>query len=182
MVDGVLVSGGDDVDPSSYGAEDTASTRVSRAADVFETAVVGACRDQGKPLLAICRGLQLLNVALGGSLVQEVTSAGGVHELIDSDHDATSSRRHVVRLEPDSILAGIYGSREAKVNTMHHQGVDRLAEELLVEGTTEDGLVEAARCQGDWWALGVQWHPERMDGDHQAIFTEFRRAIEASQV
>ncbi|MFZ0015000.1 MAG: gamma-glutamyl-gamma-aminobutyrate hydrolase family protein [Acidimicrobiia bacterium] len=181
MVQGVLVSGGDDLDPSSYGAENTSSTRVSRAADDFEVALVAACRDQGKPLLAICRGLQLLNVAFGGSLRQEVTSAGGAHELISSDHEEMNSRRHVVRLEPDSILATIYGSNEARVNTLHHQGVDRLADQLLVEGTTEDGLVEAVRCNGDWWALGVQWHPERMEGDHQAIFTEFRHAIEARQ-
>jgi putative glutamine amidotransferase len=81
-------------------------------------------------------------------------------------------------LEPDSVLAGLYGSREAKVNTLHHQGVDVLATDLIVEGTTEDGLIEAARCDGEWWALGVQWHPERMDGDHQNVFQAFRQAIE----
>jgi putative glutamine amidotransferase len=88
-----------------------------------------------------------------------------------------SSRRHVVTLEEGSILGKIYGSSEAKVNTLHHQGVDRLADGLIVEGRTDDGLIEAARCDGDWWALGVEWHPERMDGDHQALFRVFKEAI-----
>ncbi|HEX9865620.1 MAG TPA: gamma-glutamyl-gamma-aminobutyrate hydrolase family protein [Acidimicrobiia bacterium] len=176
-VDGVLLSGGSDVDPAMYRAENTHSLDSHPEVDAFEVAVVGAARAQGKPLLAICRGLQLLNVALGGTLSQEVTSAGGVHDVITRDHDLMSSRRHVVTLEEGSILGDTYGSSEAKVNTLHHQGVDRLADGLIVEGRTDDGLIEAARCDGDWWALGVQWHPERMDGDHQALFRAFKEAI-----
>lgn len=178
-VDGVLVSGGDDIDPDTYGDENTDSKRVSKAADEFEIAVVTAAREQGKPLLAICRGLQLLNVAYGGTLAQEITSEGGVHEPVTRDTDEMNARRHVVTFEEGSTMAGIYGSFEAKVNTLHHQGLGRVAPELIVEGRTDDGLVEAARVAGDWWALGVQWHPERMDGDHQEIFAEFRRMIEA---
>lgn len=177
-VDGVLISGGDDIDPATYGEENTDSKRISQAADVFEVAVFEAARRHGKPLLAICRGLQLLNVALGGTLAQEVTSAGGVHELISRDHEEMNARRHVVRFEDDSTMARIYGADEAKVNTLHHQGIGRLADGLIVEGRTDDGLVEAGRVDGDWWAVGVQWHPERMDGTHQAIFGEFRRVIE----
>jgi putative glutamine amidotransferase len=179
LVDGVLLSGGDDIDPSSYETSNTDSKRVSTAADQFEVAVVAAAREQSKPILAICRGLQPLNVALGGSLIQEVTSEGGTHDLITRDHEEMNARRHVVTFEPDAILARIYGATEAKVNTLHHQGLDRLAHGLLVEGRTDDGLIEAARYDGDWWALGVQWHPERLEGDHQEIFAAFRRAIEA---
>jgi putative glutamine amidotransferase len=177
-VDGVLLSGGDDVDPSTYGAENTDSLKSQPAADQFEIAVVQAARSQGKPVLAICRGLQLLNVALGGTLLQEVTTAGGVHDLISSDHEEMNARRHVVRFEDGSILERVYGSWEAKVNTLHHQGIERLADRLIIEARTDDDLIEAARCAGDWWALGVQWHPERLDGDHQKLFEEFRRAIE----
>ena len=177
-VDGVLISGGDDIDPTTYGEENTVSTRVSKTADDFEVAVFEAARRQQKPLLAICRGLQLLNVALGGTLVQEVTTAGGVHELISDDHEEMNARRHVVRFEPGSTVARIYGADEAKVNTLHHQGIGRLADGLVVEGRSDDGLIEAGRVQGDWWAVGVQWHPERMDGEHQEIFAEFRRVIE----
>jgi putative glutamine amidotransferase len=177
LVDGVLISGGDDIDPVTYGEMNTASTKVSGPADRFEIAVVEAARRQEKPLLAICRGLQLLNVAYGGTLQQEVTIAGGVHDLIGDDHEEMNSRRHVVVFEPDSLLSAMYGTQEAKVNTLHHQGVATLADGLIVEGKTDDGLVEAARCDGAWWALGVQWHPERLDGDHQKIFTAFRDAI-----
>src|ERR687891_615498 len=81
-VDGVLISGGDDVDPTSYGVENTDSKRSSTSVDEFEVAVFEAARAQGKPLLAICRGLQLMNVALGGTLRQEVTSEGGTHDLM----------------------------------------------------------------------------------------------------
>lgn len=180
MVDGVLISGGDDIDPATYDAENTDSARVSTAADEFEIAVVAAARGQTKPVLAICRGLQLLNVALGGTLQQEVTSEGGIHELISRDHTEMGARRHVVTFEPGSVLASMYGAAEAKVNTLHHQGLGQLADGLIVEGRTDDGLVEAARWDGDWWALGVQWHPERLDGDHQEIFAALRRAIEAT--
>ena len=179
LVDGVLISGGDDVDPSSYAAENTASKNTSTEVDEFEVAVARAAQQQRKPTLAICRGLQILNVALGGTLVQEVTSEGGVHEPVTRDHEEMQARRHVVRFEPESTLATMYGAREAKVNTLHHQGVDGIADSLIVEGRTDDGLIEAARYSGDWWALGVQWHPERLEGDHQLIFAELRTAIEA---
>ena len=179
MVDGVLVSGGDDLDPATYGADEAGSKGYSRAVDDFEIALVQAARAQDKPVLAICRGLQLLNAALGGTIQQEVTAAGAVHELIDpeSDRDELNARRHVVHLEPDSILAGLYGSSEAKVNTLHHQGVGELAPGLIMEGRTDDGLIEAVRCDGSWWALGVQWHPERMDADHHQLFHALREAI-----
>lgn len=179
MVDGLLLSGGDDVHPGSYGSEPTVSHGIDADVDRFEIALIEAARSAGKPVLAICRGLQILNVALGGTLLQEVTSAGGVHELItdDSDPEEMSARRHVVRFEPDSIMAGLYESAEAKVNSLHHQGIDRLAADLIVEGRSDDGLIEAARCQGDWWALGVQWHPEKMDHDHRQLLTAFRDEI-----
>lgn len=180
LVDGVLLSGGDDIHPDSYGEEPISIHGADSDVDEFEMAVIAAARSQGKPLLAICRGLQMLNVAMGGTLSQEVTSAGGVHELIDesTDPEDINSRRHVVRFEKDSMIASLYGTDEAKVNTLHHQGIDTVAEGLIVEGRTDDGLIEAARCSGDWWALGVQWHPERMEGDHQVVFTAFRKAIE----
>lgn len=182
LVEGVVISGGDDIDPSSYGENDTGSKGNDASVDTFEVAVVQAARSQGKPILAICRGLQLLNVALGGTLKQEVTSSGTVHELItdDTDPDDVNARRHVVTFEEDGLLAEIYGSQEAKVNTLHHQGIANLAPELILEGRTDDGLIEAARCEGGWWAVGVQWHPERMEGDHQAIFAAFEQAIQAS--
>lgn len=178
LVDGLIVSGGDDVDPATYGAGNTASVKTDPDVDRFEIELIHLARDRGKPLLAICRGIQVLNVALGGTLVQEVTSEGGIHEPVTRDHVEMNARRHVVRFDRDSVMSGIYGADEAKVNTLHHQGVDRLADELIVEGRTDDGLIEAARFDGEWWALGVQWHPERLDDEHQRLFTAFREVIE----
>lgn len=176
MVDGLLISGGGDVHPHTYGHEPTVSKEIDEDVDEFEIALIESAKAANKPVLAICRGLQILNVALGGTLLQEVTSEGGVHELIteDSDPEEMNAWRHVVRFEPDSIIAELYGSMEAKVNTLHHQGIDVFADDLIVEGRSDDGLIEAARYDGDWWALGVQWHPEKMDPEHQHLMAAFR--------
>jgi putative glutamine amidotransferase len=179
-LDGLVLSGGDDVDPAIYGAEPESSRGMDSDVDRFEIALVEAARKQDKPVLAICRGLQLLNVALGGTLLQEVTAAGSSHEPFakEIDPEEVNARRHTVVFEPGSLMEEIYGSSEAKVNTLHHQGLENVSTQLMVEGRTEDGQVEAARCRGDWWAVGVQWHPERMDGEHRRIFDVFREAIE----
>jgi putative glutamine amidotransferase len=179
LLDGLVISGGDDLDPETYRATQEASRGIDTEVDRFEIALVEAARDQGKPLLAICRGLQLLNVALGGTLQQEVTKAGTPHELIEKgfDPEEVKARRHTVRFEDDSLMAEIYGGVETKVNTLHHQGLAEVAPDLIVEGRTGDGQVEAARCRGDWWAVGVQWHPERLNGEHRRIFAAFREAI-----
>jgi putative glutamine amidotransferase len=180
LVDGLVLSGGDDFDPESYGATPNGSKGHNQDVDRFEVALVQAARDQDKPVLAICRGIQLLNVALGGTLNQEVTKAGTIHEpiSIDSDPDTLNRQRHPVHFEPGSLLAGAFGTTEIKTNSLHHQGIDQLSPALIVEGRTDDGLIEAARCSGDWWALGVQWHPERMEREHQEpLFSAFRSAI-----
>lgn len=180
LVDGLLLSGGDDVDPETYGAVADAANGHNRDVDSFEVALVQAAREQDKPVLAICRGIQLLNVALGGTLNQEITRAGTVHEPIsqDSDPDTLNRQRHAVHFEAGSLLADFYGTTEIKTNSLHHQGIAELSPSLIVEGRTEDGLIEAARCSGEWWAVGVQWHPERMDPAHQEpLFGAFRAAI-----
>lgn len=179
-VDGLVLSGGDDVDPETYGAAPDGSKGHSQVVDRFEIALVQAAREQNKPVLAICRGIQLLNVALGGTLNQEVTKVGTVHEPIsqDSDPDTLNRQRHPVHFEHGSLLASAFGTTEIKTNSLHHQGIEELSPALIVEGRTDDGLIEAARCNGSWWALGVQWHPERMDTDHQKpLFSAFRSAI-----
>lgn len=178
-VDGILLSGGDDVDPATYGEDNTASKNVDPAADAFEIAIIEAARSQGKPLLGICRGLQIFNVAHSGTLAQEVTADDTTHEpfVKGTDPEVWNARRHVVAFEEGSILADMYGADEAKVNTLHHQGVGQLGDDLIIEARAEDGLIEAVRYDGDWWALAVQWHPERLDGDHQELFRVFRDAI-----
>jgi len=183
LVDGLVLSGGDDIDPTSYGSERTAAKNFEEEVDLFELALIQAARRHEIPVLAICRGLQILNVALGGTLHQDMLASGTVHEPItpDDEPDEINARRHVVTFESDSVVGHLYGATEAKVNTLHHQSIDSLAAELVVEAYTDDGHIEAARCEGNWWALGVQWHPERMDSSHQHLFVAFRNAIEDSQ-
>ncbi len=173
LVDGVVLSGGGDVDPASYGQENSHSSGNHPEVDRFEVAVIEEAQRQAKPVLAICRGLQILNVALGGTLEQEITAPGAVHDTVNNDPDDMNSRRHVVTFEEGSRMAEIYGSTEAKVNTLHHQGVSDLAEGLVAEGWTDDGLIEAARHDSDWWVTAVQWHPERMEGHHRKLFDSF---------
>ena len=179
-VDGLLLTGGTDINPEMYGEGRERVEGDDIGVDRFEVALVREARAQGKPLLAICRGLQLINVALGGSLRQDVGRPGSAHEPIEAgfDPDEAEQRRHAVHLEEDALLADLFGSRELKVNTLHHQGVDRLAEELIVEGRAPDGLVEAARYKGSWWALGVQWHPERLHSEERnPLFEGLEEAI-----
>ncbi len=179
-VDGLLLTGGTDIDPEMYGEGRERVEGADIGVDRFEVALLREARAQGKPVLAICRGLQLINVAFGGSLRQDVGKLGSAHEPIEAgfDPDEAEQRRHPVHLEEDALLADVFGLRELKVNTLHHQGIDRLAEELIVEGRAPDGLVEAARYEGSWWALGVQWHPERLDSEHRSpLFEALEKAI-----
>lgn len=179
LIDGLLLSGGDDVNPETYGETTTTSTGQDASVDQFEIALVREARAQEKPVLAICRGLQLLNVALGGTLNQDVTGTA-VHTPFQpvGDPEEMANRGHIVTLRANSVLAERYGSQEIKTNTLHHQGVKYLSPELIIEGTTDDGLIEAARCEGSWWALGVQWHPERSSfEDREPLFSAFREAI-----
>lgn len=150
-LDGVVVAGGPDVDPVRYGAE--RSPRTGPAAperDAWELALIRAALASGTPLLGICRGLQLLNVALGGTLVQHID--GHVK-------DAGVFGHHEVTPVPGSLYAGVVPEVTA-VPTYHHQAVDRLGDGLRASAHAADGTVEAIELPGSSWVLGVQWHPE----------------------
>jgi putative glutamine amidotransferase len=181
-VDCLVLTGGSDIDPEMYG---NARRRVEEddiEVDRFEVALVRAARSANKPVLAICRGLQLLNVALGGTLNQDVASPETAHEPIEDGYDPEEleRRRHPVLLTTHGILSRVYGSTEIKVNSMHHQGIETLPDDLIAEGHAPDGLIEAARYRGSWWAVGIQWHPERLPADERdPIFTELRQVVTA---
>jgi putative glutamine amidotransferase len=159
-VDAVVLAGGADIDPASYGAEPHPETRGTvPERDAYELAVTHAALDRGLPLLGICRGMQLLNIARGGTLRQHLPEEFGHHEhrralgsFDDADHD--------VRLEPGSLAARAAGETHHATKSHHHQGVKRLGADLRVSGWSElDGLPEAIELP-DGWVLGVQWHPE----------------------
>jgi putative glutamine amidotransferase len=158
-VDGLLMAGGADIDPGSYGAEPHSETRGTwPERDAFEIALARRALAREMPLLGICRGMQLLNVALGGTLDQHLPDSieNSVHRSL-----AGSFGTHRVRLEPGTLACDAAGTDGLLVMSHHHQGVDRLGEGLRVSGWSEDDdLVEAVELPGDRYALGVVWHPE----------------------
>lgn len=178
---GVVLVGGGDVDPSCYGAaRHRLAYGVDPTRDRFELALAAAAIDAGVALLAICRGMQVLNVALGGTLVQHLPDRAGLLAHGRPEADGAPAE-HPVVAEPGSRLAGATGACvvEACVS-VHHQALDRLGDGLLVTGTAPDGVVEAVEADRGGWVLAIQWHPERSaarDPQQQAIFDAFATAV-----
>lgn len=164
-IDGLLLTGGEDVDPRLYGAERHATvTDVVEARDRCELSLVRAARTRGIPTLAICRGIQLANVAFGGSLVQDIPSECP-SALRHDEPEARTSRRHEVALERGSRLAAAMGTDRLTTNSSHHQALAAIAPGFRVVARASDGIVEGIERDGDgddWWMLGVQWHPEEL--------------------
>jgi putative glutamine amidotransferase len=162
LLDGLLLEGGSDVCPRTYGEEPRRpSWEGDEARDRYEIELIHAFHDAGKPVLGICRGIQILNVAFGGTLYQDIaTQVPG-----SADHrnwDIYDANRHEVDLVAGTRLAGLYGEAgRVTVNSVHHQAVQQLAGGFVVEATSAtDGIVEAVRLPGDRFVAGVQWHPE----------------------
>lgn len=176
--DGLLLLGGGDVDPAVYGAAERHPEvhGVDRAADDFSVAAVRAVIDAGRPVFGICRGVQVLNVALGGTLVQHLDGTG-VHRAEDPDEFCDE----VVELDAESWVAEVLGRTSVKVRSGHHQAIDRLGEGLRVVGRAVDGVVECVQHESAW-AVGVQWHPEEAQGDPAdatALFQAFVSEVTA---
>lgn len=174
---GLLLSGGDDVDPSHYGRERIDGPGSSdRSRDVVELFLTHRALAQGLPILAICRGLQLLNVALGGTLVQDLPlqRPSAVRHEVRKGHPR-DYLAHGVEVRPGTLLSSIVGEGPLEVNSLHHQCIDGLAPALQVSASAPDGVVEAAEATG-FFVLGVQWHPEELvdkDSRHRHIFESF---------
>ncbi|HVL31798.1 MAG TPA: gamma-glutamyl-gamma-aminobutyrate hydrolase family protein [Solirubrobacteraceae bacterium] len=161
---GVCLSGGPDVDPGAYGAEPHPELGPTEAhLDRFEIALVRAAEARDMPVLAICRGLQVLNVARGGTLVQDLPSQRP-SEVAHRQPDPGSTATHDVRIEAGSLTAACLGGCELRVNSFHHQAVDRLGRDLRAVGWAPDGVVEALEASDRTFVVGVQWHAESMVG------------------
>jgi putative glutamine amidotransferase len=160
-VDGLLLSGGGDVDPRSYGAENTAAKDEDLTADRWELALVHAARARRLPVVGICRGMQVLAVAHGGRLDQEIGGRAGHPDLGPLTADQILAARHPVAVTSGSTLGAVYGVAQRLVNTIHHQAVAD-AGSLTVVATGPDGLIEAIEAPDGSCAIGVQWHPEKL--------------------
>jgi gamma-glutamyl-gamma-aminobutyrate hydrolase PuuD len=174
--DGVVIAGGDDVDPLLYGRETLPEGRVKIDAgrDAIDFPVFEEAWRDRLPALGICRGLQVMNVARGGTLYQHLPLESPSH--IEHRQPKKPNRRdHPLMLLSWTRLAGIVGTRELDVNSRHHQAVDRPAEDFIVTATAPDGVIEALEARDDRWLIAVQWHPENLHDDpaSKRLFREF---------
>lgn len=185
-VDGLVLTGGEDVNPALFGEKPHPKLKmVNDRRDITEIALVLEAQRRRIPTLGICRGIQLVNVALGGSLIQDIPS-----ECVGArDHDDGSSRQarsHEIVVEPASRTAAAIAATKARVNSLHHQAVKNVAPGLRVTARSEDGIIEGLEADDpDWWLLTVQWHPEEMTDSPEpwdrGLFRAFAGRLEAQR-
>lgn len=183
-LDGLLFPGGGDVDPACYaGQVDFPKLiKVDPQRDALELNAVRRAIDVDKPFLAICRGHQVLNVALGGSLYEDIAT-----RLPDAvRHDffepglPWSHQPHTVTITPNSRLSALLGRSESPVNSLHHQSIRQVADDLLVSAVAPDGVIEAAELPNHRFGVSVQWHPEQLIDTDAAMLNLFRGLVEAA--
>jgi putative glutamine amidotransferase len=186
LVDGLLLTGGADFDPTRYG-DDTLHPQtygVDARRDEFEIDLIRGAIDRDIPILGICRGIQALNVALGGTLIQDIpdqvpADAGIAHRQYESGH-APHEPSHAVAIEPSGAAAEVFDGPALAVNSFHHQSIADLAPDLRLVATSADGVVEAVCHAGPSWVVGVQWHPEMMFAHHPEHLRPFQGLVAAA--
>ncbi len=183
-MDGVLLPGGGDIEPSNYrGGVHETMYGIDPDRDRVEIAVARQVVEMRKPFLAICRGHQILNVALGGTLWEDVKTF--MPQAIRHDHFRGFPRNHLahsVTAVSDSHIVRMMGKTEIQVNSLHHQGVRDLAPELRVTAVAPDGLIEGSEIPGHPFAVTVQWHPENLIHDDTSMLSLFRGLVEAASL
>jgi putative glutamine amidotransferase len=181
--DALLLGGGVDVDPLRYGKErlDNGTVEVDAERDALDFRLFEEARRAGLPILGICRGLQVVNVALGGTLVQDIPSERPSPVVHQRTRDEKTRRDHRVAFTPGSELSRIAGVSDAAVNSRHHQAIEDVAPELTISAVAPDGVPEAVEAAGKPWLVAVQWHPENLAGDalSRRLFLEFVRRARA---
>ncbi len=187
-IQGLLLTGGEDVDPARYGETPQPSVEVNPERDAFEIAVIEAARAADLPILAICRGIQVLNVALGGTLIQDIPSQvpGALEHRLAVPAHQSSELAHEVWVDKDTLLSRLLRERlndtdSCEVNSRHHQAIKIAAPGLRVSATAPDGIIEAVEDPSLTFCLGVQWHPENFfrTGEFRALFEGFIEAASA---
>lgn len=186
-LDGLLLSGGTDMHPEAYGEEPhPALAQTIPERDAFELEIFSLALERGLPVFGICRGMQLMNVALGGTLYQDLPAQFGERGVDHSQTDPKWVPRHAVELARGSRMGEFSGAESMNVNSYHHQAVKRLADGLAVVGRSEDGVIEAleSRDFSERWLIGVQWHAEAMRGSSEGGVSQralFEAHVEAAR-
>jgi len=185
-IDGLLLTGGEDVAPARYGeAAHPSVVDVDPARDEFELALVGEARRRNMPIFAICRGIQMLNVACGGTLVQDIPTeiTGALEHRWTVPPHKPYDLAHEVWVDKDTLLARLMRERlsdtdACEANSRHHQAVKKLADRFRVSATAPDGVIEAIEDPSARFCLGVQWHPENFwrTGEFRPLFEGFLEA------
>jgi putative glutamine amidotransferase len=181
IVDGLLISGGGDIRPDRYGDSEVHETTygIHDGRDELEIALVREATNRDIPMLCICRGIQVLNVALGGTLIQDV--ADQYSTQIEHRQQTNAIRKedpsHVVTVTPGTLLATTYEADEINVNSFHHQAIRELAPDLEINGVSPDEVVEGVSHPGSSWILGLQWHPEMMFREHPEHLKPFQALV-----
>jgi putative glutamine amidotransferase len=175
-LDGIVLAGGPDIHPSLYGEEPgDALGPTEPELDGYEIALTRMALEHRLPMLCICRGLQALNVARGGTLVQDLPG----HRQTIAGHLPS----HAVHIEPDSLLAAALGHTEVRVNSFHHQAVEHLGSHLRIVARADDGLIEGLEATDREWVVGVQWHAEGLtdSAEQHALFGGFMEAADPAR-
>jgi putative glutamine amidotransferase len=176
---GLLLPGGGDIDPAFYGRPRHPRTHnVNHRRDRYELTLLATALERDVPVLAICHGMQLLNVHMGGTLIQHL---GDRDDVFDHDDGYPASEpRHGLRIRERSSLARYVGSSRIGVNSHHHQGIDDVAPGLDEVAWSDDGLLEGVVSHSHSWVVGVQWHPEVMAAEHEAQARLFEAFVDAA--
>ncbi|MQA99077.1 MAG: gamma-glutamyl-gamma-aminobutyrate hydrolase family protein [Actinobacteria bacterium] len=177
---GLLLPGGGDIDPAMYGREPHPQTHgVNRRRDRFEMNLLRAALERDLPVLAVCRGMQMLNVVLGGTLDQHLADDAG---LLDHYRDRPRAEHaHSVDVKPESLMASIFETNGMPVNSHHHQGLDVVSPQLRHVAWAEDGVLEGVEAREHSWVVGVQWHPEVMAPVEARQLKIFEHLVEAAR-
>ena len=175
LIDGLVLTGGDDLSPQFYGAKKHPKTEpMHPSRELYGIELARAVIRRKIPTLAICGGLQLVNVVCGGDLIQHLPDA------VDSDIEHTEARMHEVVIEPETLLARIIAAERLMVNSSHHQAAGRVGGGLRIAARSADGVIEALESKTDAFLVGVQWHPERLTAEHAEHLALFTALVEAS--
>ena len=176
-MDGFVLAGGVDIAPSRYGADGDGDVTADHARDAFEIALIAAARERGKPILGVCRGMEMIVVAAGGTLVDEVQHATAPERM----DGFPAVVRHPIALEPGSLAASVYASTSVDVACLHHQSPGRIPDELIASGRAGDGVVEAVEGErSSGFLLGLLWHPEYLADRADEHLLPYRALVAAA--